>query len=353
MPSLKDIAVQLNLTPASVSFALNGRTDKVSEATRQRVLQAARDLNYVPNPAARALISGRTGNIGFVSHHYDNPLFIQLLHEVAVAVDARGDNLLTCVTGRDSRQHGQDQLLHSQVVDGLFAVRHSLPGMNSMDSPWRRLPLVVLFADWGWEESASVRFDDADGAAQVARHLWESGHRAISFVHGRTPVGNVYSFSQDRLRFFQDAWRDGGGQPENDIEVCVSPATAEGGFDAVEALLAGRARSNTAIVVSNDSVAVGAIAALRARGLRVPDDVSLVGWNDLGDMPGYLDPPLTSVRVSLPALARTAVDTLYQRIGSRVGPSVRKPESVPPSTRTGMQVLVPVELIVRASTRAV
>jgi DNA-binding LacI/PurR family transcriptional regulator len=342
MSSIKEIAETLNLTPSTVSHALNRRPGKVSEATRRRVFEVARALNYAPNPAARALAAGRTGNIGFVSRHYNNALYIAVFQEIAIAVDERGGNLVTCVTGRETEHHGQDHLLHARIVDGILAVPGALPGLDAPDSPWMRGPVVFLLSGWEESRAPSVRFDDADGAAQVARHLWALGHRRLLFVQGLGVDGGVSGIGRERLGFLRDAWRNRGRAPEADIAERSGYANADGGRAALESALDTRLPF-TAVIAYNDQMAVGATAALRARGVRVPEDVSVVGWNDLDDTLSHLSPSLTSVRTGPAALARAAVDLLYRRINRSGGD---------PDAPGIVRVRVPVQLIQRDSTRA-
>lgn len=342
MSSIKAIAQQLSLTPSTVSHALNRRPGKVSEATRQRVFEVARELNYVPNPAARALAAGQTGNIGFVSRRFNNGLYSALLQEIAITVDERGGNLVTCITGRESEHHGQHHLLHVGAVDGILAVPGALPGLDAPDSPWMRKPVVFVLSGWDEARAPSVRFDDADGAAQVARHLWERGHRQLLWMQGRGVGGELSGMGTERFGFLRAAWRNLGGDPDADIRDCAGYANADGGHVALKSALDANVPF-TAVIAYNDQMAIGAHAASHARGKDVPQDVSLVGWNDLEDTQAHLVPALTSVHTSPAALARAAVDLLYQHIHPRDGDAGPTPLA---------RIRVPVQLMVRDSTRA-
>jgi LacI family transcriptional regulator len=139
-PSIEEIANRLNLDKSTVSRALNGKPGRMSEATRRRVLDEAAKIGYVPNPMARALARGRTGSVGFVCRQFTDDLYAAVLQAVAVAVDDAGENLVTCITGRDPREEGQASLLHTGRVDGILAIPHALPGLEATDSPWRRAP---------------------------------------------------------------------------------------------------------------------------------------------------------------------------------------------------------------------
>ncbi|MBC8102630.1 MAG: LacI family DNA-binding transcriptional regulator [Cytophagales bacterium] len=344
MAGIKEIAAQLNISSTAVSYALNGRSGKVSEATRVRVLALARDLGYVPNPSARALIARRTGNIGLVSRQFNNALYTALLLELAVAVDERGGNLVTCVTGRVASEHqGQRHLLHTGSVDGVLAIPYALPGLETVDSPWMQGPMVLLLPDRDLPGVPSVTFDDADGIAQAAAHLWTLGHRTILFVQGLGPKNEDSPLGLRRLTALRAAWQSLGGNGEYDILVARGQATTGGGYDALRQVLGspGVLPPFTGVIAYNDQIAQGAVSALSEHGLRVPQDVSLIGWNDLDDRGRFDLPARTAVRVPIHQLARTALDLLHLQI-----------EGLHPvEYRLAQQsVRLPVELIVRAST---
>ncbi len=342
--TLAQIASQLNLNKSTVSRALNNRAGSMSAATRQEILRVARDLGYVPNPAARALNAARplnavrSGNIGLVSRQFNNALYTALLLELAIAVDARGGTLLACVTGRTEEHHGQEHLLHAGAVDGLLAIPYALPGLADPASPWMRRPIVFLLPEWDEAKAPSVRFHDEDGAAQVARHLWERGHRCLLLLQGTGPQNHPSHIGAERYGFLRAAWALLGGDPARDITEHAGQATAEGGFAAMrEALASGT--SATAIVAYNDQMALGALRAACERGLRVPGDLSLIGWNDLDEMGQFLTPALTTVRTDPRAFAEAAVALLHRQIVAPLS------DTVPFS-----QVRVPVQLILRETT---
>ena len=274
--TLSQIASQLNLNKSTVSRALNGRTGSMSAETRAQILQVARDLGYVPNPAARALNAARplnaarTGSIGLVSRRFNNALYTALLQELAIAVDARGGNLVSCVTGRTDAHHGQEHLLHAGTVDGILAIPYALPGLDRPDSPWMRRPIVFLLPEWDEDKAPSVRFDDEDGARQVARYLWELRHRRLLLLQGVGPAPQSHPshIGAERYGFLRTAWALLGGDVNRITEYC-GEATAEGGYAAMRSALAARDNA-TAIVAYNDQMALGAQRALGEQGMRVP-----------------------------------------------------------------------------------
>lgn len=343
MSTITELARQLNLTKSTVSHALNGRPGKMSGETRERILRTARELGYAPNPAARALTASRTGNIGLISRRFNNALYTELLLELAIAVDERGGNLVTCITGRDSEHHGQDHLLHAGAVDGIFAFPYALKGLGEPGSPWMRSPIVFLLSTWEEDRAPSVRFDDASGAAQVATYLWGLGHRRVCYVQGQGPKGEDSSLGRERYRFMRQTWAELGGDPEADFTLIAAQATTEGGRSIASTALEG-GLSATAVVTYNDQMAVGFRSVLHDRGVRTPEDVSLIGWNDVDEICGYLTPPLTSVRTCSRMFALAAAELLFERIERRQ--AKLPPQSIGDADR----VRVPVELIVRGTT---
>lgn len=341
MATIRDIAGRLGLTASTVSHALNERPGKVGAETRRRIFEVAAELGYAPNPAARALVApGRTGNVGLVSRRYNNALYAAVLEAVAVAVDARGGNLVTCVTDRTGEHHGQERLLHAGSIDGLLAVPGALPGLDAPESPWMRKPIVFLLAAPDDARAAGVGFDEAGGVRSVVAHLRERGHRRMLFLQGLGVDGGVSSIGRARLALLRDEWARSGGETVLDS---AGTATAAGGRAAMLAAL-DRGDAFTATVAYNDQMAVGALRALADRGLSCPGDVALVGWNDLDDVAAHVTPAaLTSVRLSPAALAAAALDLLYRQIDA---PPAERRSLVPASTH----VSVPVELTVRDST---
>jgi DNA-binding LacI/PurR family transcriptional regulator len=340
MSSLREVAERLSLTKSTVSHALNHRPGKMSEETRLRILNTAREMGYVPNPAARAINNQRSGNIGLVSRQFNNALYAALLVEIAVAVDERGGNLVTCITGRTTEHHGQDHLLHSQMVDGILAFPRTMSELDHPDSPWMRRPIVFLLPDHQDAIVSTVRFDDADGVAQVVRHLGESGHRRLLFLQGLGPRDEQSYIGEERYACLLERWGAVEGQ---EVLRAEGQATADGGFKAMMAALeAGHAFDS--VFAYNDQMAIGALSALKGRGIRVPEDVSLVGWNDLEDTVRHTCPPLTTVHTSPRALVDAALDVLYRQIEAR---SNNKEPLLPRE-----HVRVPVQLTRRNSTRA-
>jgi len=299
MPAtIRDVARVAGVSVATVSSALNG-ADNVLPGTRQRILDAARDLRFTPSVAARSLITRRTDTIGALLPDLHGEYFSELIRGIDQAARARGLHLLVSSSHGDADEAAaalramngrvDGLLMMSPHVDGDF-LQHNLPG---------KLPAVLIST--GLEVPDQVRFviDNHGGAKAMTRHLAASGRKRIAFVTG--PQGNEES--AERLRGYRDGLRAG-----------AAPLVVDGDFSEESGWAAGRRIAQMkprpdAVFAANDMMAVGCMAALGEAGLRVPDDVAVAGFDDI-PVARYLSPPLTTVRVGIADLGRRALEGL-------------------------------------------
>jgi LacI family transcriptional regulator len=326
--TIHDVATLSGVSIATVTRALQG-SPLVRPATSERVLAAASQLGYRPNPNARALITGRSSTIGV--------LIPSLLHaywaEVANAIEQRAGEhgytvLLVSSHGDPAREREMLEVLHGRRVDGVIVgavagdpLAWPEPGPTTpvvlldwdQTPQWklleqlstgpirprlRRLPEEAPAGEW----SAHVTADDVAGGALIARHLLALGHTRIAYLVG--PPTRPYLL---RLLGMRTALREAG----HDLTAVVkTPDTYEGGRAVAAELLSG-AEPPTALVCARDVVAVGAMKAAHALGLDVPRDVSVIGYDDI-DVATYAEPPLTTLRLPMPELGKLAFDLLMQ-----------------------------------------
>lgn len=344
IPTVSEIAARLKVDKSTVSRALNERPGRMSSETRQRIVDAAREMGYVPNPAARAINNLRSGNIGVVTRQFNNALYTALLLEIATAVDERGGNLVTCITGRTTELHGQNHLLHSGMVDGIVTFPHTRSSLENPDSPWMKRPIVFLLPDAQEAYASTARFDDAGGVALTLSHLFETGHRRPFYLQGLGPLNEPSYIGGHRLALMTRDWRALTARPDAEIGVEEGQATVEGGYRAMDAAIrSGRIMGGAcdAVICYNDQMAIGALSALHAHGISVPRDISIIGWNDLDESLARTIPPLTTIHASARELSRAALDILYRQIEARA--EGRTPDRE--------HACVPVRLTVRESTR--
>ncbi|MFL5779289.1 MAG: LacI family DNA-binding transcriptional regulator [Chloroflexota bacterium] len=329
-PTSADVAALAGVSRTTVSFVLNGRDVTISPATRERVLDAARQLGSHPSSPARQLARGRTNTIALMLRRTPEEVagdaFLpELLRGLTIAARNAGYQVIVETVEPSSGRY--EEVIRAHRADGLV-----VSGPRSGDPELARLvregvPLVVQ----GWVpdlEVASVDVDNRVGALRAVEHLIALGHQRIGCI---TNAPRDFTSASERLAGYHAALRE--------ARVEAGPEwVVEGSFDAASGRKA-MARllaqvDPTAVFVASDTVAVGAMSALREAGQKVPSAMSVVGFDDI-PLAAHLDPPLTTVRLPGFELGQTVARVLLDRIG---GPSV--------PTRT----LLPTELIVRAST---
>ena len=301
--TIREIADQAGVSIATVSRVLNGRGD-VSDETRDLVSRVIRENGYTANRNARGLSAGRTGFVGVVVPLVFPAYFAYILAGAAEALFERDLQIVLSPTGNEyAREVSVLNRLHG-VTDGSLII---LPEESSeeleghLDNGFRFVvidPLMQLD-----ERIPSVSAANASGAEQAMRHLLQLGHRRIAHITG--PKG--WLATEDRRRGYRAALASAGALPDPGLEAEAIPEI-DSGRDAATALLALPDRP-TAIFAFNDNIAIGAVQAARARGLRVPDDLSVVGFDDV-EHATVVTPALTTVRQPLAEMGRTAVSLL-------------------------------------------
>lgn len=318
MATLRDVARAAGVSPATASRALSS-PHTVSVEKRQQVLQAAELLGYQPNRSAQALATGRSGHLGLVLPDLANPFFAS----IAKGVQARAREMGMAVLVADSEESGR---LEQDIVDDL---QGSVDGVI-LCSPRMSEQAIAARADQGplvlvnrkLDGIPSVSFDAASGIRQALAHLRALGHRTVAYVGGPAT-----SWSEGERRRALDAVAD-----VTVVDIGNHRPVYAGGFAATDLALETGA---TAVLCYNDLVALGVMNRLRARGLSVPDEVSVVGFDDI-PAATFITPMLTTVAIPLTRAGREAVDLLA---------SLHDPDA-PPAEPTQLAV----ELMVRDST---
>jgi LacI family transcriptional regulator len=286
--TLEQVARMAGVSPSTVSRILNG-TAVVSDDKRQAVDDAVRRLGFVPNPVARGLAGGRTFSIGVVTQAIDSPFYGGTLRGIEDKLSEAGYSPLFVSGHWDATAEARCiDTLRSRRVDGIVVLtgRLSDAALRTLSA---QLPVVVTGRKLRAPNLVALDFDNFEGAQLATRHLLNGGHRQIAFIGGDP----VHPDSRDRHRGYMQALADA-DVPYQPSLVLPGSYHEEDGRTAIEALLAA-GTPFTAVFASNDQMATGALLALHRRGLRVPQDVSLVGFDDLpGSM--YAVPPLTTVR---------------------------------------------------------
>lgn len=333
--TIGDVAERAQVSKSAVSFVFNGRPG-VSEAARERILQAARELDWRPDSRARALSRSRAQALGLVVRREPellstDPFFPQFVAGVESGLTTHGYALvLQVVDGGQSEHDAYHQFARESRVDGVFLTDLRADDERPGELDRLGMPFVLVGPAAAVPgHPAPIGVDDAAGVRRAVRHLYSLGHRRIAHVAGT--VGYIHSALRRR------AWHDEVTELGLAADLVVdADFTGAAGARATHELL-DLPQPPTAIVYANDLMAIAGISVATDRGLRVPHDLSVVGFDDVPLAP-YVVPPLTTVRQEVIEWGRACARTLVAVVEGR------EPEEVH---------LPPVEFVVRGSTAAV
>ena len=315
--TIADVAAKAGVSTATVSRVLSG-LGRASAATQARVLEAARDLDYRPSEVARSLKRRSTQTLGLLITDIENPYFPQLVRSVEDAARAAGYTVLLCNAAEDAdREAAYLDLLVDRRVDGLVIAASSLGVRHGewLTSP--PIPVVLVNTAAPDADLPTIMSDNEGGGRMVAEHLLDLGHRRFGYL--MPPPRNVDAPA--RLGGIREALR-AADVPGDALSIAHGEALVGGGEAAANELL-GVAPETTAFIAYNDLMAIGALRALRRRGRHVPEDASVVGFDDVA-LAAYVDPPLTTIAQQTEEMGRWAVGRLTGVDG--IGPSsVRLP----------------------------
>lgn len=311
-----EVARRAGVSRTTVSFVLNDVRDRgISEATRERVLAVARELGYEPNAAARSLAGGATRTVALVvpqvEHLYVDAFLAQLVASVNESCHLHGLKLLIESTEGEGREPGSFlQLVRSRSIDGLIVAHLRTAEIDHLhrlrDSG---MPLVVLGCNLPTDAGFSTMGDNTWRSAQLAvRHLLGLGHRRVGLINYAQAE---YHSAAQRERGWRQALEDHGIEADPQW-IAYGNISAQSGYEATRALLA-RGVGCTALFAGNDTIAFGALRALREAGLRTPEEVAVVGYDDIPLAP-FAAPPLTSVHTDPIGHGRQAVQMLLAQL---------------------------------------
>ena len=333
--TLKDLARLAGVHPSTVARVLNGDPrQRVSAEVRERIVVLARQHGYQPNRLARALRLKRSHVVGTLIPDISSPFFAALFRGIEDALAQRDFSVILANSDDDPvREQRSLVMLRERQVDGLIlatALRDD-PAIRQLAA--EGYPFVLVNRHTERLTANAVVPDDYKGAVRAVEHLIALGHRRIAHIAGSDRISTAYT----RRRAYQDTLQRH-GLPVDPALIAAGSFREAGGYEAMRALLArpvGASRIRpTAVFAVNDLAAAGALRALCETGLRVPHDVSIVGFNDI-PMVAQTTPPLTTLRLPLHAMGMAAAQRLLAVLS---GQEVAEP------------IVVPVELVRRAST---
>lgn len=288
MTTIQDIAKRANVSKSTVSRVLN-KSSVVNKAKRDAVMQAVEALDFRPNFMAQSLAGGRSMTVGVVTQNIGSPFYDTISQGVISGLAESGYSPIF-VDGQwqHTTQSNVIETLLGRSVDGIALIGGAVP-VAELDSLRKRLPTIVLARKLdGWENHC-ISVDNVDAGYQATKHLIEFGHRNIALIHGVRDQPDAIDRCQGYMKALTDA-----GISVNPQLICEGDFTGQSGVLAVASLL-NRGVQFSAIFAANDMVAFGARMALHRQGIRVPDDVSIVGFDDQAEA-AFMTPPLTTMR---------------------------------------------------------
>lgn len=329
MVTIKDVAKKAGVSPATVSRVLNNSDHPIDPATRQKVLKVIEELGYVPNAAARSLQLKKTKTIGILLPSIANAYYSAIVDGTEEIAYKDGYSIIICITRRSwDKTKEYIQLLSEKRVDGVIFTgggavedaKHNRFFQNS------KLSMIVI----GRHNSKlpAVQVDNVKIGFLATTHLLSLGHRRIATITGP----RVSATAEDRYAGYKRALNSFGLEEDKAL-VAEGDFLVQGGYEAASRLPWEGKERITAVFAQNDLMAIGTIRFLKERGLRVPEDVSVVGCDDL-DLAYYITPPLTTVAVPAYGLGKTAMELMVDSLKGQQIPLLR---------------ILPVELKVRES----
>jgi LacI family transcriptional regulator len=314
--TIYDVARAAKVSIATVSKVIN-RTGSISEKTRSRVLKVMEDLNYKPSVVASALTGKRTNTVGLLIPDLANPFFAEIARSVEDRGHEAGFNLMICSTDNDPDKESEYiSLMRQKSVDGIILASGLVSDTAVKQLIDHQIPLAVIARDLPVLAVNAVLVDDFAGGYMAVSHLLSLGHRRIGVVAEDLRLMS----SRERVRGYRHALEEAGAENDDSL-VRVSDFTIEGGRRAALELLQMPDRP-TALFACNDLLAIGAMRAAKELGLAIPEDLSVVGFDNT-ILAEIVDPGLTTVAQPIGNMGRQVVDLLIDEIQGEEKPARR------------------------------
>ncbi len=306
--NIAEIARRANVSTATVSRTIN-QSGAVKPATARKVWRVVAELNYFPNSHARALVSGRSRLLGLIVSDITNPFFSELIRSFeSHAAQQQYDLLITSTDYETTRMTATLRRMLERKVDGVAVMTSEMDLGLIRELSRRGVPIVFMDVGQMGPRMSHVSIDYGNGIHQAVNHVVGLGHKHVAFISGPLALHSA----RTRRQAFIEAMRLHGIVPDRRM-MREGTHTAEGGEREMSALLR-LSKRPTAVVASNDWTAIGALHAIQSEGLRVPEEISLVGFDDI-PLVSYTTPALTTVRMSAVDVGSTAFQALFRMIG--------------------------------------
>ena len=327
-----EVAKKARVSIATVSRVING-SDKVKPETRERVMAVVHKLKYTPNPAARGLIMKRTEAIGLLLPDLHGEFFSEIIRGADAAIQSRGYHLIVSSSHNELKEVEAAIRFMRGRVDGLVIMSPQIDSEMLLGNLPTDLPVVLLNCRTTNPHFDTIVTDGFGGARNMISHLIDLGHRRIAILKGSE--NNIEA--HERLRGYREAFASRKLRSDPALEINGDFSEASG-YEAVQGILKTKSRP-TAIFASNDSMAIGAIGAIREAGLRIPHDISVCGFDDI-PVAKYLSPSLTSVHDPIHELGAMAISRLFDHLQKRAKAGI-------------VHVIVPTTLCLRNSCKKI
>jgi DNA-binding LacI/PurR family transcriptional regulator len=324
-----DVAEQAGVSKSTVSRVMN-QSSYVDSETRRRVLETAKKLNYYPNASAQRLARGKSNFFGLLISDIENPVFAEMIKGFEAAAATKGYDLFLCTTNYDpQRMDAAVRKMIENGVRGVAIMTSSATEKVAQQLATRKIPVVLVDPEMTRRHVGGIAVDYYRGVSQAIDHLAQLGHEKIVFVAGPDGRRSARRYRETVLKSLHERKMTLQGIVESD-------QTLEGGCAAVRQLWKGT-ELPTALICINDLTAIGAMTALRELGIQVPEQVSVLGCEDIY-MARFFNPPLTTVKLDRKRLGTMAFDALERMSQSK--------------QRKGSVGVLDTQLIIRNSTAA-
>ena len=310
MATIKDVAKMAGVSTTTVSHVIN-KTRFVAEETEKLVLQAIQDLKYSPSAVARSLKVNTTKSIGMIVTTSEAPYFAEIIHAVEEHCYRQGYSLFLCNTQNNAEKiRNHLDMLAQKRVDGILVMcSEYLPDSLNILTNFETIPMVVM--DWGPNVDTDIIQDNSfNGGYLATQHLIENGHKQIGIIAGELSKTTAKTRYEGFVHAMQEA-----GLTINPNWVMEGFFEPEDGYECMNKILR-QDTLPTAVFCCNDVMALGAISAIGEKGLRVPDDISIIGYDNIHASRFY-SPPLTTIHQSKSRLGVQAVNLLFERINHK------------------------------------
>jgi len=307
--TMKDIAKESGVSIATVSMILNKKDQNITEATRLKVLKVVKKYNYIPNAMAGSLVTRRTGVIGLIMPDINNPFFPGIARGAEDKAHESGYSIIFCNT--DDKLDVEEKYIESltsKMADGIIIAHSSSSEKTSEILERCQIPIILIDRDFDARNiRGKVLVNNKDGAYKGVSYLFKKGHRKIAFLSGSLKTQTA----RDRLEGYRQALLEN-NIPFEESLIRYGEYRSEWGRDGIRSLLENKVAFD-AVFCGNDLIAIGAMKELKRNGLRIPEDIGVMGFDDIY-MASMVEPELTTVRQPNYEMGYQAVDLLLRTL---------------------------------------